>query len=76
MGSAEWRRATTSADVAGADAMVEALDDECFGTVVADRSGGIRFGGSPFGYPPYDGQGGICRIIEGGGWRGERIFLR
>ena len=33
--------------------MVEALDDESFGTVVADRSGGIRFGGSPFGHPPY-----------------------
>jgi hypothetical protein len=39
-GSAEWERATTPDDCAGADAMVEALDDGCFGTVI---------GGSPVG---------------------------
>lgn len=49
-------RATTPDNFSGADAMAKALDDECFG-VVAGGGGsvGIPFGGTLFGFPPYDG---------------------
>ena len=48
----------------------------CFGVVTGGSFVGIPFGGSPFGHPPYDGYGGLCRIIGGFGWRGARISLR
>ncbi|MFH0340689.1 MAG: transposase [Chromatiales bacterium] len=51
MGSAEWERATTPDDFAGADAMVEALDDGGFRTVIGGSPVGIPIGGSPFGHP-------------------------
>jgi hypothetical protein len=41
-------RATTPDDFAGADAMVEALDDRYFGTVIGVSLVGIAFGGSPY----------------------------
>lgn len=42
MGSIEWEQATTPNDFAGDDAMVDAFDDGCFGTVIGGSPVGIR----------------------------------